>query len=91
MAIEDRGFASMDRSKQREIASKGGKAAHHKGTAHEWTSDAAREAGRKGGMARHHRKEQALSGGTEAIGGVSNGGQVIGADRGSHGQSHDQP
>lgn len=53
MATEDRGFASMDRNKQREIASKGGKAAHQKGTAHEWTSEEAREAGRKGGMASH--------------------------------------
>lgn len=44
-----RGFASMDASKQREIASKGGKAAHAKGTAHEFTSDEARVAGRKGG------------------------------------------
>ena len=58
MAKEDRGFASMDRGKQREIASKGGKAAHQKGTAHEWTSDEAREAGRKGGMASHRRKQQ---------------------------------
>ena len=58
MAKEDRGFASMDRSKQREIASKGGKAAHQKGTAHEWTSDEAREAGRKGGMASHRRKQE---------------------------------
>jgi len=46
-----RGFASMDRSKQREIASKGGRAAHAKGTAHEFTSDEARVAGRKGGEA----------------------------------------
>ena len=45
----NRGFASMDRSKQREIASKGGKAAHAKGTAHEFDSGEAREAGRKGG------------------------------------------
>lgn len=59
MAKEDRGFASMDRAKQREIASKGGKAAHQKGTAHEWTSEEAREAGRKGGMASHRRKLQA--------------------------------
>lgn len=44
-----RGFASMDSSRQREIASKGGRAAHAKGTAHEWTSDEARVAGRKGG------------------------------------------
>lgn len=53
MSTRDRGFASMDASKQREIASKGGKAAHRKGTAHEWTSDEARAAGRKGGMASH--------------------------------------
>jgi len=58
MAKEDRGFASMDRTKQREIASKGGKAAHLKGTAHEWSSDEAREAGRKGGMMSHRRREQ---------------------------------
>lgn len=44
-----RGFAAMDTQKQREIASKGGKAAHAKGTAHEFTSEEAREAGRKGG------------------------------------------
>ena len=47
-----RGFASMDEEKQREIASKGGKAAHEKGTAHEFTSKEAQEAGRKGGEAR---------------------------------------
>ncbi len=58
MAKEDRGFASMDRAKQREIASKGGKAAHAKGTAHEWTSEEAREAGRKGGMASHRRRRE---------------------------------
>ena len=63
MAKEDRGFASMDRSKQREIASKGGKAAHQKGTAHEWTSEEAREAGRKGVMASHRRKQQQQQGG----------------------------
>ena len=48
----------MDRNKQRDIASKGGKAAHQKGTAHEWTSEEAREAGRKGGMASHRRKQE---------------------------------
>ncbi len=58
MAKEDRGFASMDRAKQREIASKGGKAAHQKGTAHEWTSDEARDAGRKGGIASHQRRRE---------------------------------
>jgi general stress protein YciG len=45
-----RGFASMDRARQRQISSQGGKAAHQKGTAHEFDSQEAREAGRKGGM-----------------------------------------
>src|SRR4051812_4355131 len=47
---ERRGFASMSIEKQREIASKGGRAAHEKGTAHEWTAEEARNAGRKGGQ-----------------------------------------
>lgn len=46
-----RGFAAMDPEKQREIASKGGKAAHESGNAHEFDSEEAREAGRKGGQA----------------------------------------
>jgi uncharacterized protein len=50
MRKERRGFASMSPDKQREIASKGGRAAHEKGTAHEWTPDEARTAGRKGGQ-----------------------------------------
>ena len=63
----------MDRSKQRDIASKGGKAAHQKGTAHEWTSEEAREAGRKGGMASHRRRQQqsdetAPTAGEQAVG-----------------------
>ena len=45
----NRGFASMSPERQREIASKGGRAAHEKGTAHEWTAEEARQAGRKGG------------------------------------------
>jgi general stress protein YciG len=64
VAKEDRGFASMDRNKQREIASKGGRAAHQKGTAHEWTSEEAREAGRKGGVASHQRKLRERQAGT---------------------------
>ena len=48
-----RGFASMDEAKQRAIASKGGKAAHQKGTAHEFTAEEARVAGRKGGQVAH--------------------------------------
>ena len=74
VAKEDRGFASMDRAKQREIASKGGKAAHQKGTAHEWTSEEAREAGRKGGMASHRRRKEMTEPG--AVGGSSTTGQM---------------
>ena len=48
----NRGFASMDPQRQREIASQGGRAAHEKGTAHEFSPEEAREAGRKGGQAR---------------------------------------
>jgi general stress protein YciG len=76
VAKEDRGFASMDRGKQRDIASKGGKAAHQKGTAHEWTSEEAREAGRKGGMASHRRKQEQQT--PEAA--DSNPEQMIGTD-----------
>ena len=47
---ERRGFAVMSAEKQREIASKGGRAAHEKKTAHEWTADEARSAGRRGGQ-----------------------------------------
>jgi general stress protein YciG len=81
VAKEDRGFASMDRSKQREIASKGGKAAHQKGTAHEWTSEEAREAGRKGGMASHKRKQESPDGTSGTPGGEVNTEQMIGFDR----------
>ncbi len=49
------GFGSMDEQRQREIASKGGQAAHQKGTAHEFSSEEAREAGRKGGKAAHEK------------------------------------
>ena len=45
-----RGFASMSSEKQREIARKGGRAAHEKGNAHEWNAEEARSAGRKGGQ-----------------------------------------
>lgn len=55
----NRGFASMDPERQRQIASEGGKAAHEKGTAHEFTSEEAREAGRKGGQARSQNRKKA--------------------------------
>lgn len=51
MSEMHRGFASMSVDKRREISGKGGRAAHIKGTAHEWTKEEARIAGRKGGMA----------------------------------------
>ena len=47
-----RGFAAMSAEKQREIARKGGRAAHEQGVAHEWTSQEAKEAGKKGGQSR---------------------------------------
>ena len=48
-----RGFAGMDRAQVRELASRGGRAAHEQGTAHEFTPEEARAAGRKGGLASH--------------------------------------
>lgn len=65
MEKRGKGFAGMDRATQREICSKGGKAAHAKGTAHRWTSEEAREAGRKGGSVgsfeRARRRQQPLA------------------------------
>lgn len=56
-----RGFAVMDPKRVSEIASKGGKAAHVAGTAHEFTREEAREAGRKGGHATHAKRRAAKS------------------------------
>ena len=81
MAKEDRGFASMDRAKQREIASKGGKAAHQKGTAHEWTSEEARDAGRKGGIASHRRRREAMGSTNEGSTETSNAPAAAGSAR----------
>jgi hypothetical protein len=65
-----RGFAAMDKEAQRAIASKGGRAAHARGTAHEFTSEEAAEAGRKGGRAvsldRRHMAEIGRRGGKAA-------------------------
>ena len=55
-----RGFASMDPMKQRQIASKGGKAAHIKGTAHQFTPEEARLAGSKGGRAARRRRQLSI-------------------------------
>jgi len=63
----NRGFAAMDREKQKKIASEGGRAAHRQGVAHEWSKDEAREAGRKGGQMvsqnREHMSEIGRKGG----------------------------
>ena len=77
---ERRGFASMSAEKQREIASKGGRAAHEKGTANEWTPDEARAAGRKGGqISRGGRGRLILPGTPEAP--VTGSTHVSGMDR----------
>lgn len=91
----NRGFASMDREKQREIASKGGRAAHAKGTAHEFNSNEARDAGRKGGVAvSRNREHMAAIGrkGGEARGAArraqtptSSSGRELGASGGARG------
>jgi general stress protein YciG len=52
-----RGFAGMDKAQVRALASRGGKAAHEQGTAHEFTSEEARAAGRKGGLASHRPRD----------------------------------
>jgi len=67
---ERRGFASMTPEKQREIASKGGRAAHQKGTAHEWTSEEARSAGRKGGQISRGGRGRLVEGGEEQMPGA---------------------
>lgn len=54
---EGRGFAGMDEQRRREVARMGGRAAHQKGTAHEFSSEEAREAGRKGGRAVSQNRE----------------------------------
>lgn len=83
MATSKRGFASMDAAKQREIASKGGRAAHAKGTAHEFTSDEARVAGRKGGEAVSRDRAHMAAIGRE--GGHSRGARARAASSGNNG------
>lgn len=89
-----RGFASMDEDKQREIASQGGKAAHEKGTAHEFDSEEAREAGRKGGEAvsqdREHMAEIGRKGGENSHGGNSESGSQSESGTSNRGGSHEQ-
>lgn len=71
---DERGFASMNPERQREIASKGGHAAHEKGTAHEFTSEEARAAGRKGGQTVSRNRDHMAQIGRR-------GGQAVSRDR----------
>jgi general stress protein YciG len=77
----ERGFAGMDPAKQKQIASKGGHAAHAKGTAHEFTPDEARAAGRKGGKAAHAKGTAHEFTPDEARAAGRRGGEVVSQDR----------
>ena len=77
----EQGFASMDADKQREIASQGGKAAHEKGTAHEFTSEEAREAGHKGGQVAHEKGTAHEFTSEEAREAGRKGGEAVSKDR----------
>lgn len=81
-----RGFAAMDENQQREIASKGGQAAHQKGTAHEFDSEEARRAGQKGGEAvsrnREHMADIGRKGGESRQSASRSGGSSSGGDKG---------
>lgn len=81
----NRGFASMDEDKQREIAAKGGRAAHESGNAHEFSSEEAREPGRKGGEAvsqdRQHMADIGREGGQNSRGGGNQGGNQGGGQQ----------
>lgn len=72
----NRGFGAMDEEKQREIAAQGGRAAHEKGTAHEFSSDEAREAGHRGGQAAHEKGTAHEFSSEEARAAGSRGGQA---------------
>jgi general stress protein YciG len=76
----------MDEQKKREIASKGGRAAHAKGTAHEFTSEEARAAGRKGGQAAHQKGTAHQFTSEEAREAGRKGGQSVHAARGNRSQ-----
>jgi uncharacterized protein len=73
-ATRARGFGSMDEDMQRAIASQGGRAAHERGTAHEFSSDEAREAGRRGGRAVSENRQHMVQIGRR-------GGQTVSQDR----------
>jgi len=79
---KNRGFASMDPQRQREIASEGGKAAHQKGTAHEFTSEEARRAG---SMSHGNRQSAEARSGTKSTATAATGNKQGGNRSGSSG------
>lgn len=83
----NRGFASMDPQRQREIASEGGKAAHQKGTAHEFTSEEARRAG---SMSHGNRQSENASTGSKQGGASKQGGQQSDSNQSDSKQSAKQ-
>ena len=83
----NRGFASMDPQRQREIASEGGKAAHQKGTAHEFTSEEARRAG---SMSHGNRQSANASTGSKQSSGSKQGGQQSDSNQSDSKQSSKQ-
>lgn len=85
-----RGFSSMDPQKQKEIASKGGKAAHQKGTAHEFTAEEAREAGRKGGASTRNRRRAQGAGSEQAGGENSQETQAMGESSGEQAMNENE-
>lgn len=82
----NRGFASMDDDKQRAIAAEGGRAAHAQGTAHEFSSEEAREAGRKGGEARAQSSDSDRDEQSASSGGDNRGQQASGQERDEEGR-----
>nr|WP_315402338.1 KGG domain-containing protein [uncultured Duganella sp.] len=88
----NRGFASMDPEQQREIASEGGRAAHAKGTAHEFTSEEARRAGsmshkNDGNSQSANAGEQGGKGGSAASGGAGGSGGTRGGTPEQHAEA----
>ena len=79
-----RGFASMDTEKQRRIASEGGRVAHKRGSAHEFSTEEARAAGRKGGQQTSRNREHMAEIGRRGGGRARNG--SVGRDSGEEGQ-----
>ena len=84
----NRGFASMDPQKQREIASEGGKAAHASGNAHEFTSEEARKAGSMSHKNDGNRQSGPSDAGSRQSGNAGSSGGSGGGTRGGTPEQH---